>query len=67
VPAEANVDPGLLIAQTSHGPGMHGGILVTAVVAIALVVAVVALIRKGRSEARAGSDRDHESDPGPGS
>jgi hypothetical protein len=58
------MDPGLLIAQTEHGPGMHGGVLPLILLA-ALVGGVVVLIVRARKEARKASDRDAESDRGP--
>ena len=54
----------LLLAQAGHGPGMHGGILVTALVAVAVVIGVVALVRRGRADREAGID-ERESDRGP--
>lgn len=59
------MDPGLLIAQTEHGPGMHGGVVPLILVAIALVAGVVFLVVRARKEARKGSDRDPRSDRGP--
>ncbi|HZA89552.1 MAG TPA: hypothetical protein VE401_04910 [Solirubrobacterales bacterium] len=59
------MDPGLLIAQAEHGPGMHGGVLPLILVAIALVGGVVVLVLRARKEARKGSERDPESDRGP--
>jgi hypothetical protein len=56
----------LVIAQTTHGPGMHGGILVTALIVVAVVVGVVALVRKGRRDAQIPSD-DPDRDRGPDS
>jgi hypothetical protein len=62
------VDPGLLIAQVEHGPGMHGGIVPVILVAIALVGGLTyLLVRRGRKEANRdpGSDRGPDSDRGP--
>jgi hypothetical protein len=58
------MDPGLLIAQTEHGPGMHGGVLPLILLA-ALVCGVVVLVVRARKEARKGSGRDPEGDRGP--
>jgi hypothetical protein len=56
----------LVIAQ-SHGPGQHGGILVIALAAIALVAWLVYLVRnRARKESGNGSDRDPERDRGAG-
>jgi hypothetical protein len=46
----------LVTAQTTHGPGMHGGLLVTALIAVAIVVGVVAVLRKGRRDAETRPD-----------
>jgi hypothetical protein len=59
------MDPGLLIAQAEHGPGMHGGVLPLILVGIVLVGGVVVLVLRTRKEARKGSDHDPESDRGP--
>jgi hypothetical protein len=59
------VDPGLLIAQVEHGPGMHGGVLPLILIGIALVGGVVVLVVRARKDARKGADRDAESDRGP--
>jgi hypothetical protein len=59
------VDPGLLIAQAEHGPGMHGGIVPVILVGIALVAGVVVLVLRARREARKSSDPNPESDRGP--
>jgi len=40
------LDPGLLIAQVEHGPGMHGGIVPVILVAIALVGGLAYLIHR---------------------
>jgi hypothetical protein len=59
------VDPGLLIAQAEHGPGMHGGIVPVILVGIALVAGVVVLVVRARREARKSSRPSPESDRGP--
>ena len=59
------MDPGLLIAQADHGPGMHGGVLPLILVGIVLVGGVAVLVVRARKEAQKGSDRDPESDRGP--
>jgi hypothetical protein len=59
------MDPGLLIAQTEHGPGMHGGVVPLILVGIALVGGVIVLVVRARKEARKRPDRDPESDRGP--
>jgi hypothetical protein len=60
---EADVDPGLLIAQVEHGPQLHGGIVPLIVVAVALVGGLAYLVYRGRK----GPDRDPASgsDRGP--
>jgi hypothetical protein len=37
-----------LIAQVEHGPGMHGGVVVLVLFAIAVVGGLVYLVVKGR-------------------
>jgi hypothetical protein len=59
------MDPGPLIAQAEHGPGMHGGVLPLILVAIALVAGVVVLVLRTRKESRKGPDRDPDHDRGP--
>lgn len=57
------MDPGLLIAQVEHGPGMHGGVLPLVLVGIAIVGGVVFLIAKARREARKSSNPESDRDP----
>lgn len=60
------LDRGLLIAQTNHGPGMHGGVVVMVLVAIAVVGGLVYLVKRRRRSDRDGaSDRDPASDRSP--
>jgi hypothetical protein len=61
------LDPGLVIAQVEHGPGMHGGILPVILVAIALVGVLAYLVHRGRRarDREPASDRNPESDRGP--
>lgn len=55
---EVNMDPGLLIAQVSHGPGGGMAVVHLAVVAILLVGGLAFLALRGRRS----SDRDRGSD-----
>ena len=41
---------GLAIAAVEHGPGMHGGVLVMALLAIALAAGVVYLVKRRKQE-----------------
>ncbi|MQA74327.1 MAG: hypothetical protein GEU88_08330 [Solirubrobacterales bacterium] len=60
----------LLLAQVSHGPGMHGGVIGLAVMAVAVIGVVVYVARRKHSandaETDGGPETDAESDRGPG-